>query len=80
MRAPRSPANREAQSVEELQAMGMSFQDPALFKPGQPMAPRPPLLRAYLNDETTAPVNLRAVDQYMRLIVQPEIGVVPRGE
>ncbi len=71
---------RAAQSVEELQAMGMNLQDPGLFKRGQLMAPRPPLLRDYLNDETAAPVNLRAVDQYMRLIVQPEIGVVPRGE
>ena len=52
--------------------MGMNFQDPALFKPGQPMASRPPLLRDFLNDETATPVNLRAEDQYMRLIVQPE--------
>lgn len=71
---------RTAQSLQEFPAMGVNYQDPSLFKPSEVMSPRPPLLRDYLDDGIVTPVSVRAVDQYMRLAVQHEIGVVPRGE
>lgn len=57
----------------------MNFQDPSLFKPDQLMGPCPPLLRHYLDDAIAQPVNLRAVDHYMRTVIQTDIGFIPRG-
>lgn len=71
---------RTVQSLQELHAMGVNYQEPGIFKPAEVMSPRPPLLRDYLDDTIASEVSLRAVDQYMRLAVQHEIGVVPRGE
>ncbi len=71
---------RTVQSLQELQAVGMNYQEPGIFKPGEVMSHRPPLLRDYLDDTIASEVSLRAVDQYMRLAIQHEIGVVPRGE
>jgi len=71
---------RPAQSLQELQAMGLNLQqDPSLFKPDQVMGSCPPLLRHYLDETITQPVNLRTVDQYMRTVVQADIGFIPRG-
>ena len=70
---------RTVQSLQELQAIGVNYQDPGIFKPNEVMSARPPLLRDYLDDTIASEVSLRAVDQYMRLAVQHEIGVVPRG-
>jgi len=70
---------RPAQSLQELQLMGMNFQDPSLFNQDQLTGSSPPLLQHYLKDAIAQSVNLRAVDQYMRVIVQPDIGFIPRG-
>jgi hypothetical protein len=70
---------RPAQSLQELQWMGMNFQDPSLFNQDQLTGSSPPLLQHYLKDAIAQSVNLRAVDQYMRVIVQPDIGFIPRG-
>jgi hypothetical protein len=43
------------------------------------MGPCPPLLRHYLDDTIAQPVNLRAVDQYIRTVIQTDIGFIPRG-
>jgi hypothetical protein len=71
---------RPAQSLQELQVIGMNLQqDPGLFKPDQVTGSCPPLLRYYLDEAITQPVNVRTADQYMRTVIQTEIGCIPRG-
>ena len=67
------------QTPHDLQALGMNYQDPFLFKPDQLMSARPPLLRDYLDSAMAVPVGRHASDQYLRLVLNSEIGVVPRG-
>jgi len=57
-------------------------QEPGIFKPERLSAPRPPLLRDYLDNTIGDQVSLRAADQFMRFGVSnpPEIGVVPQSE
>ncbi|HEX9517410.1 MAG TPA: hypothetical protein VF940_14695 [Streptosporangiaceae bacterium] len=70
---------RQAVSLDELRIMGMNFQEPALFNPDQIMSSAPPLLRHYLDHSLAQPVNQRALEQYMRVILQPDLGFIPRG-
>ncbi len=71
---------RQAESLGDLQAMGWNFQDPALFKPGELTAARPPLLRDYIDQQHAADVGIRLRQNYLRLAVQPDPGVIPRVE
>jgi hypothetical protein len=59
----------------------LDFQTPGIFKPQHLTARRPPLLRDYLDAKVADSVRVRAVDQFMRFVVQspPEIGFVPQG-
>jgi hypothetical protein len=66
------------QAPHDLQAMGMNYQDPFLFKPDQLMSARPPLLQDFLNPDTATPVSRHACDQFMRLAVNAETGAIPR--
>lgn len=68
------------QTPHDLQALGMNYQDPFLFKPDQLMSARPPLLRDYLDPAVAVPVGRHASDQYLRLVLNSEIGAVPRGQ
>lgn len=70
---------RHTVSLDELRMMGMSFQDPAIFNPDQIMSAEPPLLRHYLDKSLAQPVSQRALEQYMRVILQPDLGFIPRG-
>jgi hypothetical protein len=69
---------RPVQSLQELSAMLNNFQDPGMFKPDQLLAPSPPLLRHYLDAAIAYPVNQRAMDQYLRTVVQADGGFIPR--
>ena len=66
------------QTPLDLQVLGMNYQDPFLFKPDQLASARPPLLRDYLDPTMTLPVGRHASDQYMRVVLNAEIGVVPK--
>jgi hypothetical protein len=68
---------RPVQSVQELPTI-LNFQDPGMFKPDQLLAPCPPLLRHYLDEAVAYPVNQRAMDQYLRTVVQADGGFIPR--
>jgi hypothetical protein len=65
--------------TETYQLTGINLQDPGVFKPDMLTSSRPPLLRDYLDNTITTTLNVRAVDQYLRLILQPDMGVIPRG-
>lgn len=69
---------RPAREVGELQAMGWNFQDPALFKPSELIAERPPLLRDYLDDQHAADIGIHLRQNFLRLILQADPGVIPR--
>jgi hypothetical protein len=58
----------------------MNFQDPGMFKVAEVTSARPPLLRDYLDDQVASAVSVRALDQFMRIAVNADAGVVPRGE
>jgi hypothetical protein len=62
----------------DLQAMGMNYQDPFLFKPDQLMSPRPPLLRDFLDPAAAVLVSRHGCDQFMRLAVNAETGAIPQ--
>src|SRR6266851_4647667 len=62
---------RPAQSVGD-QTIGFSFQDPALFKPSELTAERPPLLRDYLDDQHAADVGIHLRQNFLRLALQAE--------
>lgn len=68
---------RPVRSLQELPSI-LNFQEPGMFKPDQLLAPCPPLLRHYLDDEVAYPVNQRAMDQYLRTIIQVDGGFIPR--
>jgi hypothetical protein len=57
---------------------GFDFQNPTLFKPNQLLAPRPPLVRDYLDDARAAAVATRTMDQYFKFVILPEGGLMPR--
>jgi hypothetical protein len=69
---------RPAREVGELQAMGWNFQDPGLFKPSELTAERPPLLRDYLDDQHAADIGIHLRQNFLRLILQTDPGVIPR--
>jgi hypothetical protein len=60
--------------------LGLNYQDPGLFKLNRLLAPRPPLLRDYLEDTLATPVAVRTMDQYFKFAVMSEPGFLPRFE
>jgi hypothetical protein len=71
---------RPAESFADLQALGWNMPDPGLFRPNELMAPRPPLLRDYLDEQHAADVAIHLRECYLRLAIQVEPGVIPRVE
>jgi hypothetical protein len=67
-------------TVGSFDQLGMNFQDPGMFKVAEVTSARPPLLRDYLDDQVASAVSVRALDQFMRIAVNADAGVVPRGE
>ena len=70
---------RPAQSLDD-QTIGFSFQDPSLFKPSELTAGRPPLLRDYLDDQHATDIGIHLRQNFLRLAVHAEPGVIPRVE
>jgi hypothetical protein len=71
---------RPAQSLTDLQALGWNPQSPDLFKPSELTAPRPPLLRDYLDEQHAVDVGIHLRQSYLRFAVQSDPGVIPRVE
>jgi hypothetical protein len=61
-----------------IAGQGFDFQNPGIFKPNQFLAPRPPLVRDYLDDALAAPVATRTMDQYFKFVILPDGGLMPR--
>jgi hypothetical protein len=70
---------RAAQSVGDP-TIGFNFQDPGLFKPAELTAERPPLLRDYLDNQYAADVGIHLRQNFLRLALQADPGVIPRVE
>jgi len=68
---------RPAQSLGDP-TIGFNFQDPSLFKPSELTAARPPLLRDYLDDQQAVDVGIHLRQNFLRLAVQSDPGVIPR--
>jgi hypothetical protein len=68
---------RPAPSVADP-SIGFNFQDPAIFKPSELTAGRPPLLSDYLDDQQTTDVGIHLRQSFLRLALQAEPGVIPR--
>jgi hypothetical protein len=71
---------RPAHSLDDLRANGWDSQNPELFKPDELKAARPPLLRDYLDEEHAADVGIHLRQNYLRLAVQADPGIIPRVE
>jgi hypothetical protein len=56
----------------------LEYQNPGLFKPNRLGAPRPPLLRDYLDATLATPVSVRIMDQYLKFAIIPDSGFLPR--
>jgi hypothetical protein len=55
----------------------INFSDPAFMKVARLLAPRPPLIRDFLDGDVSDEVAIADVVQFMRVVVQAEIGVLP---
>jgi hypothetical protein len=58
-------------------AIGFNFQDPAIFKPSELMAERPPLLRDYLDNQQATDIGIHLRQNFLRVALQAEAGVIP---
>ncbi len=58
--------------------VGLNFEEIPLFKPNRILAPRPPLLRDYLDTACARAVRMRDMDQVFRFGVNCNFGVSPR--
>lgn len=67
---------RPASSVAD-QTIGFNFQDPGIFKPSELTAERPPLLRDYLDNQHAIEVGIHLRQNFLRVAVQAEPGVIP---
>ena len=67
---------RPAQSLGDP-TIGFNFQEPGLFKPSELTAERPPLLRDYLDDQHAADAGIHLRQNFLRLALQAEPGVIP---
>jgi hypothetical protein len=68
---------RGAQNLGD-QTLGLNFQDPGFLKPGDLTSERPPLLQDYLNDQHAVDVGLHLRQNFLRMALQSEHGVIPR--
>jgi hypothetical protein len=68
---------RRAPSVVDP-TIGFNFQDPGIFKPSELTAGRPPLLSDYLDNQYAADVGIHLRQNFLRLALQTEPGVIPR--
>jgi hypothetical protein len=57
--------------------IGFNFQDSGIFKASELVAERPPLLRDYLDDRHATDVGIHLRQNFLRLAVQAEPGVIP---
>jgi hypothetical protein len=71
---------RHSQSVAADPSLGLPPQEPAIFKPGELTSARPPLLRDYLDEQLAADVGIHLRQSFLRLVLQAELGVIPRVE
>jgi hypothetical protein len=69
---------RPASSAAD-QTIGFNFQDPAIFNPSELAAERPPLLADYLNNQTTTEIGIHLRQNFLRVAVQAEQGMIPRA-
>jgi hypothetical protein len=58
----------------------LNFADPGIFKLNRLIAPRPPLLRDYLDTAIAEPVSVRAADQALRVAINFDLTIVPRPD
>jgi hypothetical protein len=68
---------RSALSVGDP-TIGFPPQDLGIFKPSELTAERPPLLRDYLDDQHATDVGIHLRQNFLRLVLQAEPGVIPR--
>jgi hypothetical protein len=71
---------RSSHSVAADQSLGLSAQDPGIFKPSELTSGRPPLLRDYLDDQLAANVGIHLRQCFLRLVLHAEPGMIPRVE
>jgi hypothetical protein len=71
---------RPASTLGELVVHGWNPQDPALFKPNELTAIRPPLLGDYFDEGLASDVAIHLRQSYLRVAVNADPGVIPRIE
>lgn len=67
-----------AVSLTSIQGGLINLAEPGILKPNRLQAPRPALVRDFLDHGLRDEVQVRALDQYLKVAVQSELGVAPR--